>query len=82
MGKATVLVVEDELIVAENLKVILTGMGYDVPETACSSNEALTLADDLMPDIILMDIVLEGSEFDGVETARRSAGSTISRLYS
>jgi CheY-like chemotaxis protein len=71
MGKATVMVVEDELIVAENLKVTLTDMGYNVPKTACSSTEALTIVGDIMPDIILMDIVLEGSEFDGVETARR-----------
>lgn len=71
MGKATVMVVEDELIVAENLKVTLTGMGYDVPKTACSSDEALTFVDEIMPDIILMDIVLEGSEFDGIDTARR-----------
>lgn len=71
MGKATVMVVEDELIVAENLKVTLTGMGYDVPKTACSSAEALAYVSEVMPDLILMDIVLEGSEFDGIETARR-----------
>ncbi|MFA6331941.1 MAG: response regulator [Methanoregula sp.] len=71
MEKTRILVVEDELIVAENLKVTLAGMGYDVPETACNSDEAFQQAGELCPDLILMDIVLEGSTFDGVETARR-----------
>ncbi len=70
MAKATILVVEDELIVAENLQVTLGGMGYDVPRTACCSQEAIRFAGEHQPDLILMDIVLEGSEFDGVETAR------------
>lgn len=69
--KPTVMVVEDELIVAESLRVTLTGMGYGVPPAACRSDEALTLADECHPDLILMDIILEGSEMDGVETARR-----------
>lgn len=71
MKKASILVVEDELIVAENLRLILGGMGYDVPETACSAEEAFRSVDEQHPDLILMDIVLEGSEFDGVETARQ-----------
>jgi two-component system, response regulator PdtaR len=71
MTGATILVVEDEVIVAENLKVTLAGMGYHVPDTACSSSEALDLVEKNLPDLILMDIVLEGSELDGVETARR-----------
>ena len=71
MTRASILVVEDEVIVAENLRVTLSGMGYMVPDTACSSSEALESVEKNLPDLILMDIVLEGSEFDGVETARR-----------
>jgi two-component system, response regulator PdtaR len=71
MIKPTVMVVEDELIVAENLRSTLTGMGYEVSRTACRSDEAICLADECQPDLILMDIILEGSEMDGVETARR-----------
>lgn len=71
MTGASILVVEDEVIVAENLRITLTDMGYHVPETACSSREALESVGKNLPDLILMDIVLEGSEFDGVETARR-----------
>jgi two-component system, response regulator PdtaR len=74
MKKASILVVEDELIVAENLRVTLGGMGYDVPRTACCSEEAIRFVDEHPPDLILMDIRLDGSEFDGVETARRIRG--------
>ena len=71
MTSASILVVEDEVIVAENLRVTLSGMGYHVPETACSSSEAMDSVVRNLPDLILMDISLEGSEFDGIETARR-----------
>ena len=71
MENASIMVVEDELIVAEGLKMTLTGMGYTVPRTAGSSEEALVDVDECAPDLILMDIVLEGSGMDGVETARR-----------
>jgi two-component system, response regulator PdtaR len=71
MTGASVLVVEDEVIVAENLRVTLSDMGYTVTDTACSSSEALEAVEKNQPDLILMDIVLEGSEHDGIETARR-----------
>ena len=71
MTRPMVMVVEDELIIAENLKITLTGMGYDVPPVAGTSSEAISTADSCLPDLILMDIILEGSEIDGVETARR-----------
>jgi len=69
--KASILVVEDELIVAENLRSVLGSMGYHVPDTACCSEEAIRFAEAHLPDLILMDIRLEGSEHDGVETAHR-----------
>ena len=67
----SILIVEDELIVAENLRLVLTGMGYEVPEPAGGSSEALERAAALSPDLVLMDIVLEGSPMDGIETARK-----------
>jgi CheY-like chemotaxis protein len=70
MTGASVLIVEDELIVAENLRGVLTGMGYHIVGTAGDSTEAITIAGQSRPDLILMDIVLEGSELDGIETAR------------
>jgi CheY-like chemotaxis protein len=67
----SILIVEDELIVAENLRMVLAGMGYNVPEPAGGSSEALEKAAALCPDLILMDIVLEGSPMDGIETAKK-----------
>lgn len=69
--KPRILIVEDELIVAENLRLILTGMGYDVPEPAGCSGEAIRSVAETQPDLVLMDIVLEGSPMDGVETAKK-----------
>jgi Response regulator containing CheY-like receiver, AAA-type ATPase, and DNA-binding domains len=66
-----ILIVEDELIVAENLRLILTGMGYSVIPPAATSDEAIGRAIKYAPDLVLMDIVLEGSPIDGIETARR-----------
>jgi two-component system, response regulator PdtaR len=71
MSKPTVMVVEDEMIVAENLRVTLTGMGYNVLAVAGTSDEAISAADECPPNLILMDIILEGSDIDGIETARR-----------
>ena len=70
MKKYTIMVVEDEMIVAEDLRLRLSSMGYNVPETIGSSEEALSRVEELSPDLILMDIVLEGSAMDGIETAR------------
>jgi len=70
-GQPKILIVEDELIVAENLRLILTGMGYSVFSPAANSDEAIARAAECVPDLILMDIVLEGSPIDGIETARR-----------
>ncbi|MDD1694886.1 MAG: response regulator [Methanoregula sp.] len=70
MRNSSIMVVEDEVIVAEDLRVRLSAMGYTVPETVGSSEEAISRVSVLCPDLILMDIVLEGSAMDGIETAR------------
>jgi PAS domain S-box-containing protein len=65
---ATILVVEDEGIVAKELQHTLGGLGYRVPATAQSSDDAVRLATELRPDLVLMDIRIKG-ERDGIETA-------------
>lgn len=67
--RATVLVVEDEMVVARDLQEMLTGMGYHVPDVAGSAEEALYLAELHEPDLVLIDIVLRGSR-DGIALAR------------
>lgn len=66
--KAKIMIVEDEVIVAEDIKRSLLNLGYEVPSVVSSGEEALKKVEELRPDLILMDIVLN-SEIDGVETA-------------
>lgn len=63
-----VLIVEDELIPANYLKRVLTKEGYAVVGQAASAEAAVQKAGALSPDIILMDIMLEGG-VSGIESA-------------
>ena len=63
-----ILIVEDELIVAIDLKGILEFLGYSVPGIAQSGEKALDAVSRERPDLILMDIQLQG-KMDGIETA-------------
>lgn len=70
MGAASILVVEDEKIIAKGLEKRLRGLGYTVAGLMGNGEEALAKVQALMPDLILMDINL-GDGIDGIETARR-----------
>ncbi|MBU7019247.1 MAG: PAS domain S-box protein [Theionarchaea archaeon] len=63
-----ILVVEDESIVAWELQNRLQNLGYSVPAVALSGEEAISKTEAHHPDLVLMDVVLEG-EMDGIETA-------------
>jgi PAS domain S-box-containing protein len=65
-----ILIVEDEAIIAMDLKAHLTRMGYSVAAVAATGEQALRLASELQPDLVLMDIVLKGA-WDGVHTAEK-----------
>ncbi|HSO32075.1 MAG TPA: response regulator, partial [Labilithrix sp.] len=65
----SVLVVEDERIVAMDIQQTLIGLGYDAFAAAASGDEALAAAANRRPDLVLMDIRIEGKR-DGIETAR------------
>ncbi len=66
MTRPQIMVVEDESIVAEDMKAMLEGFGYAVPAVAFSGEEAVKKALDTQPDLVLMDIVLKG-QMSGVE---------------
>jgi PAS domain S-box-containing protein len=68
MGNAKILVVEDERITAEDIKDGLISLGYKVPAVVHSGEDAIEKAEKLQPDLVLMDIMLEG-EMDGIEAA-------------
>jgi CheY-like chemotaxis protein len=68
MTKASVMIVEDEVIISMAMRIRLKKMDYDVPAVARTGEEAVGLALQHRPDVILMDIRLAG-EIDGVEAA-------------
>ena len=66
---AKILVVEDEKIVARDIKNRLRSLGYTVPAIVSSGEEAIQKADEIRPDLVLMDIVLKG-KIDGIKAAK------------
>ena len=69
--KATILIVEDEGLIALHISEILANAGYEAPDPLPSGEDALEyLRNSPLPDLILMDIGLAG-EYNGIETARR-----------
>jgi len=67
---ANILIVEDEGIVAKDIKDILQHLGHSVVATVDSGEDAIKEAVKSRPDLVLMDIVLHGP-MDGVEAAER-----------
>jgi PAS domain S-box-containing protein len=70
MMAAKIILVEDERVVALHLKQQLTHLGYDVVAVAASGAQALERIVDLRPDLVLMDIHIEG-ELDGIDVSAR-----------
>ncbi len=67
--RASILVVEDDYVVAGDIEDSLKLMGYDVMGTAASAEDCLRQAIERRPDLVLMDIRIVGS-MDGIETAK------------
>jgi two-component system, response regulator PdtaR len=66
MSAARILVVEDEAIVAEDLRDLLEELRYEVAAVVLSGREAIAKAVELRPDLVLMDIKLKGA-MEGIE---------------
>jgi PAS domain S-box-containing protein len=67
-AKARLLIVEDEGIVAFNIQKRLERLGYSVVGNVSSGEEAIDIVVEANPDLVLMDIKLEGN-VDGIEAA-------------
>ncbi|MEQ8926083.1 MAG: response regulator [Fulvivirga sp.] len=70
MEKVRVLIVEDELLIAEDLKSRLEEHDFSVVDVFDNGEEAISNIKNLQPDLILMDIQLAG-KMDGIETAKQ-----------
>lgn len=67
-GRCSILIVEDEPIVAKDLQMTLRDAGFDAYAVAYSADDALKRASERCPDLVLMDIRIRGS-LDGIQTA-------------
>lgn len=70
MSKAKIMVVEDEIIVANDIKIILEMTGYSVTALVSSGEKAIQEAEISQPDLVLMDIMLKG-DINGIEAAEQ-----------
>src|SRR5215212_3964855 len=70
MASARILIVEDEAIIAMGLRIALRSFGYEVAAQTSSGEEAVMLAEETRPDLVLMDVTLRGG-MDGIEAAGR-----------
>lgn len=68
MDKVRILVVEDEIVIADNICDILEELGYDVLEPAINYSEAIETIEAEKPDLALLDIQLAGKK-DGIDIA-------------
>ena len=66
---ANILVVEDERVVAMDIKNSLTKLGYQVSDICARAEEAVSKCFELRPELVLMDIRLKG-EMDGISAAQ------------
>ncbi|WP_321421617.1 PAS domain S-box protein [uncultured Methanobacterium sp.] len=80
MNDLKVLLVEDETIAAMDIKRSLESFGYQVPYVASSGEEAIEKALEILPDLIIMDIIFKG-EKDGIEAALELKNLNIPIIY-
>ena len=70
MDDSKILIVEDEFIVATDLKQRLEDLGHEIVGIEGDGKSAIKKTVETEPDLILMDITLKG-ELDGIETAQQ-----------
>ncbi len=64
-----ILIVEDEQVVAHDIALSLRALGYQVTKVTSSAEECLSAAEEELPDLVLMDIHIDG-DVDGVQAAK------------
>lgn len=69
MQAQKILIVEDDAVIARFIQIKLEELGYEVSAKVRTGNEAILTANHNPPDLILMDVMLEG-DMDGIETVQ------------
>ncbi|HFA48566.1 MAG TPA: response regulator transcription factor [Bacteroidetes bacterium] len=80
MKKIKILIVEDEPLFATEMEMLVHGLGYQVVHVTDNSNEALYMANMMEPDLIIMDINIEG-KYNGIEVAEKLKEKQIPILF-
>lgn len=80
MSKVSLLVVEDEFLAAADLQQRLEKLGYDVLDIVSSGEKAIQSAAELRPDLVLMDIIIQGN-VDGVKAAQKIGSLDIPVVF-
>jgi len=76
-----ILIVEDDYIQSYIIKIMLESLKYNVVGIAETGENAITMAGELKPDLVLIDIMLNG-ELDGIDAAKKILESSgISVIY-
>jgi len=76
------MIIEDDLIIAENLKENIEELGYEVSGIATRYIEAISLYKESKPDLCLTDIHLKGSKKNGIEIIQEmNIGNEIPIIY-
>lgn len=70
MKPSNILIVEDELLIAENLAMKLEKLDYNIANIVSSGKNAIKQVEKIIPDLILMDIAIKG-DIDGIQTAEK-----------
>lgn len=76
----SIVIVEDEMITAINLKEKLIDLGYEVPAIIISGEEAVDKVAEIRPDLVLMDIHLMG-KMDGIQAAKKISSLDIPVVF-
>jgi PAS domain S-box-containing protein/putative nucleotidyltransferase with HDIG domain len=70
MDRIRLLIVEDESLVARDIENMAAGQGYEVCGIASAGDQAILMAAESQPDIVLMDVVIKGP-LDGIAAAEK-----------
>lgn len=79
-NKLKILIVEDELLIASHLQMLLEQFGYDICDIATDYASAIQKVELFKPDLVLLDIVIKGMR-DGIEVAEKLNDLKVPFVY-